>query len=195
MINNKVTLDGTVETEFTLDHDIYNERFYQFILAVKRTSGTVDHLPVIVSERLIDVTQDIIGQSVFITGEFRSFNLHENGKTSLLLYVFPLKIDIIKKPNNVNDVIIMGVICKTPIYRETPQGRLITDVMLAVNRETGKSDYIPAIAWGRNAYFISTLKVGGVIRVTGRIQSRNYNKNGLIKTAYELSINLVETVS
>lgn len=195
MINNRVTIAGVIESKFILDHDYYSERFYQFMLGVKRTSGTVDNLPVIVSERLIDITKDMTGQYVSITGEFRSFNLHDNGKVRLLLYVFPQKIELLDKPDNENDILIQATICKEPVLRETPYGRVITDVLLAVNREYSKSDYIPAIAWGRNAFYLSTLHSGSVIRAAGRIQSRLYNKNGSEKTAYEVSINLVETVS
>lgn len=192
MINNKATITGMIETQFLLDHEYYNEKFYQCLLSVKRTSGTPDTIPIIVSERLIDVTKDYTGCYASITGEFRSFNAHHEGKTSLILYIFPLSIDLVDEPNNINDILLQGVICKTPVYRETPQGRLITDVLLAVNREYNKTDYIPCIAWGRNAYYLSTLSVGTTIRVTGRVQSRKYNKNGAVNTAYEFSINLVE---
>lgn len=195
MINNRVTIAGVVESNFILDHDYYSERFYQFMLGVKRTSGTMDSIPVIVSERLIDVSKDLTGQYVSIVGEFRSFNLHDMGKVRLLLYVFPQKIELLDEPDNQNDILIQATICKEPVIRETPYGRVITDVLLAINREYNKSDYIPAIAWGRNAIYISTLHSGSVIRATGRVQSRNYNKGGVVKTAYELSINLVETVS
>lgn len=195
MINNRVTLTGKIETKFELDHDYYGECFYKFTLGIMRSSGTLDTIPVIVSERLMDVTKDMTGQYVSIVGEFRSFNLHDNGRVRLLLYVFPLKIELLDKPDNVNDILIQGVICKEPILRETPYGRVITDVLLAVNREYNKSDCIPAIAWGRNAIYISSLHSGSVIRAAGRIQSRNYNKDGSVKTAYELSINLMETVS
>lgn len=195
MSNNRVTLAGIVETNFVLDHNYYGERFFQFLLTVKRTSGTVDTIPVIVSERLVDVSQDLTGHYVSIVGEFRSFNLHDNGRVKLLLYVFPLKIDLLDKPDNKNDILIQATICKEPVLRETPYGRVITDVLLAVNRGYGKSDYIPSIAWGRNAIYLSSLPNGSVIRAAGRVQSRNYNKDGKVKTAYELSINLVETVS
>lgn len=193
-MNNKVTVNGLIETNFMLDHDYYGERFYQFLISVKRTSGTKDVIPVIVSERLIDVTKNMTGQYVTIIGEFRSFNYHDGDKIRVLLFIFPLKIGLIDEPDNVNDILILGSICKEPTLRETPYGRVIADVLLAVNREYHKTDYIPCIAWGRNAYYISTLHTGAVIRAAGRIQSRQYNKNETVKTAYEVSINLVETV-
>lgn len=196
MLNNKATISGTIETPFMLDHEYYKENYYMFILAVKRTSGIDDLIPVLVSDRLFDVKKDLTGKSVNIVGEFRSFNNHHiNGKTSLQLYIFPLKMEIIDESINENEILIQGTICKKPVYRETPGGRLITDVLLAVNREYDKSDYIPCIAWGRNAYFLSTLSVGDKIRITGRVQSRNYTKAGEVFTAYEMSINLVEAVS
>lgn len=194
-MNNRVTVAGIIDSKFTLDHNYQSEHFYRFSLSVKRSSGTVDNIPVIVSERLVDVSKDMTGQYVFITGEFRSFKFHENNKARLLLYVFPLKVDLIDKPEDINEVIIQGVICKEPVLRETPYGRVITDVLLKISRGYKKWDSIPAIAWGRNAIFLSSLPVGSEIRVAGRVQSRLYDKNGITKTAYELSINLVETVS
>lgn len=194
-MNNQVTMSGIVTSNLSLDHEYYSERFYLFYLSVKRTSGTVDTIPVIVSDRLLDITKDIKGEYVSIVGEFRSFNLHSDGKTKLLLYIFPTEIKILSSPSYVNNAIIQGSICKNPIYRETPYGRMITDIILAVNRGYNKSDYLPAIAWGRNAYFLSTLHTGSSIRVAGRVQSRDYTKDGIKKTAYELSINLLETVS
>ena len=194
-MDNKVTIAGVIVSNFMLDHNYCSERFYRFSLSVKRSSGTVDTIPVIVSERLMDVTKDMTGQYVFITGEFRSFKFHENNKSRLLLYVFPLKVELIDTPEDINEVIIQGVICKEPVFRETPYGRIITDVLLTVTRGYEKWDSIPAIAWGRNAIFLSNLSAGHEIRVAGRVQSRLYNKNGITKTAYELSINLVEVVS
>lgn len=193
-MNNRVTVAGVIDSEFTLDHNYQSERFYRFSLSVKRSSGTVDNIPVIVSERLVDVTKDMTGQYVFITGEFRSFKFRENDKVKLLLYVFPLRVDLIDKPEDINEVIIQGVICKEPVLRETPYGRVITDVLLTVSRGYKKWDSIPAIAWGRNAIYLSNQPAGSEIRVVGRVQSRLYDKNGITKTAYELSINLVESV-
>lgn len=194
MINNKVTLAGTIATRFLLDHEYYNERFYHFFISVKRTSGTVDNIPVIVSERLIDTTKDLTGCHVSIVGEFRSFSLHNKNKTRLLLYVFPLKIELLNEPQDINNIFIQGVIRKTPVLRETPYGRVITDILLTVNREYDKCDYIPCIAWGRNAVAISGVEISTKVRLTGRIQSRDYDKNGITLTAYEVSVNLIESV-
>lgn len=193
-MNNRVTIAGIIDSKFTLDHNYQSESFYRFSLSVKRSSGTVDTIPVIVSERLVDITKDMTGQYVFITGEFRSFKFRENNKVKLLLYVFPLKVDLIDKPEDINEVIIQGIICKEPVLRETPYGRVIADVLLTVSRGYKKWDSIPAIAWGRNAIYLSNLPAGSEIRVAGRVQSRLYDKNGITKTAYELSINLVESV-
>lgn len=194
MINNKVTLAGTIATQFLLDHEYYNERFYQFFISVKRTSGTVDNIPVIVSERLIDTTKDLTGCYVSIVGEFRSFSLHNKTKTKLLLYVFPLKIELIDELQDINNIFITGVIRKTPVLRETPYGRIISDILLTVNREYNKCDYIPCIAWGRNAVAMSGVDIGTKVRLTGRIQSRDYDKNGTTLTAYEVSSIIIELV-
>lgn len=192
MTHNKVSISGVIESDFMLDHEYTNEKFYQFLLSVRRSSGATDTLPVIVSDRLINVSKNMIGQYVAIEGEFRSFNYHELDKTRLLLYIFPQIITLIDEPKNTNDILLQGTICKEPVFRETPNGRIITDILLAVSRNYHKSDYIPCIAWGRNAYVISLLNTGTGIRVAGRVQSRDYSKNGTIKTAYEMSINLVE---
>lgn len=193
MTHNKVSISGVIESDFMLDHEYTNEKFYQFLLSVKRSSsGATDIIPVIVSERLIDVSKNMVGQYVFIEGEFRSFNHHEIDKTRLLLYIFPLMIKVIDSEKYTNDILLEGKICKEAIFRETPNGRIITDVLLVVDRNYNKCDYIPCIAWGRNAYYISLLKRGTFIRVAGRVQSRDYNKDCKVKTAYELSINLVE---
>lgn len=194
MINNRATVSGKIETKFKLDHVCYNENFYYCLVKVKRTSGTSDFIPVIVSERLIDVTKDYTGSYVSIIGMFRSYNAHNNGKTKVILYVFPLSIELIDEPEDINDILLEGVICEPPVHRETPQGRIITDVILAVNRENKRSYYIPCIAWGRNAYYVSTLNVGDKLRAAGRLQSREYIKNGIVHTAYEFSINLLESV-
>lgn len=194
MIKNKVTLSGVIATQFRLDHEYYNERYFQFMLNVKRSSGADDTIVVIVSERLLDVTKDMTGQYINIVGEYRSFNAHSGHKTKVLLYVFPLLVTLLKAPDDHNEIILEGNICKPPIYRETPNGRMITDVLLAVSREYNKRDYIPAIAWGRNAYYMSTLPVGTAIRIAGRVQSRTYIKNDDVLTAYEVSISLIERV-
>ncbi|MBQ9700089.1 MAG: single-stranded DNA-binding protein [Lachnospiraceae bacterium] len=188
-MGNQVNLVGNVLSEFVYSHTVYGESFYNATLGVKRDSGSIDLIPLLISERLIGSKEY---DCVHITGEFRSYNQHDEDKHKLKLYVFVNSIEAAEDTNNVNDVFLEGYVCKAPTYRHTPKGREISDIMLAVNRQYGKSDYIPCILWGRNAYFAKDLQAGSSIRVAGRIQSREYIKNGESKTAYELSVNLVE---
>jgi len=191
-MSNQVNLVGSIESDFVYSHSLYSETFYVLTLSVKRDSGKADLIPLLVSDRLIDVSKSLIGQSVYVSGEFRSHNQHDADKNRVKLYVFINKLERLDTTNNVNDVFLEGYICKQPTYRHTPLGREISDVTLAVNRCYNKSDYIPCILWGRNAYYVSTLSAGDRIRVAGRIQSREYTKDDQVKTAYELSVNLLE---
>lgn len=196
-MNNEVTVVGRIETGFMLDVENHNERFFQFLLTIERTSGTTDTIPVVVSERLINVNRNSIGQYVQIKGEFRSRNAYDAklGRTILLLYIFPHEIELIDGAEDVNDIFLEGYICRKPTHRKTPLGREISDVLLAVKRNYGKADYIPCVLWGRNAHFSSTLDVGELIRISGRIQSREYVKNEKVMTAYEVSGRMIEYVS
>lgn len=189
-MGNQVKLIGNIVSDFVYSHALYGETFYNVTLCVKRDSGNVDLVPLLISDRLIDST--IKYNYVYVTGGFRSYNQHDEDKNRLKLYVFVDSMAAVEAEDNVNDVFLEGFLCKQPTYRHTPHGREIADVMLAINRQYGKSDYIPCILWGRNAYFVKDLKAGSSLRVAGRIQSREYNKNGERKTAYELSVNLVE---
>lgn len=189
-MSNQVNLIGNIVSNFVYSHALYGETFYNVTLCVKRDSGNVDLVPLLISDRLID--SNIKYNYVYVTGEFRSYNQHDEDKNRLKLYVFVDSMAAVETEDNVNDVFLEGFLCKQPTYRHTPHGREIADVMLAINRQYGKSDYIPCILWGRNAYFVKDLKAGSSLRVAGRIQSREYNKNGERKTAYELSVNLVE---
>lgn len=189
-MGNQVNLVGNILSDFAYSHTVYGESFYNVTLCVKRDSGNIDLVPLLISEKLIGSNK--VYDCVYVTGEFRSYNQHEDDKKRLKLFVFVNSMAVVEAENNVNDVFLEGFVCKQPTYRHTPQGREIADVMLAVNRQYGKSDYIPCILWGRNAYFVKDLKAGSSLRVAGRIQSREYNKNGEHKTAYELSVNLVE---
>lgn len=191
---NDVTLIGRVESEFTYDHTLYGESFYTGYVSIKRTSGTYDKIPVLISERLINVDEDYTGKYIQIKGQFRSHNKHEENKTRLILYVFVLDISLINQEAHVNDLLLEGTLCKQPVYRMTPQGREIADIMLAVSKGYGKSDYIPCIAWGRSANYAAGMDTGTKVRLTGRVQSREYNKNGEIKTAYEASVILLEAI-
>ena len=199
--NNQAAVIGEIESEFVLSHEIYAEKFYTCTLKIPRLSGTYDSVRVMISERLIMDGEYSVGDTVEITGQFRSYNSYENGDNRLLLTVFAKDIrhadtDESKNPNT---LYLNGYICKPPIYRTTPFGREITDLLIAVNRNYNKSDYIPIIAWGRNARFAKNLKVGDNVKIWGRIQSRTYQKRlsedeAVTKTAYEVSINRMELV-
>lgn len=207
--NNYLTLVGKVTGEKKFSHEIYGERFYIFNLSIPRLSGNADIIPITVSERLIkeDTLQE--GKKLLIKGQFRSYNSYENEKNRLILTVFAKDVmvveeeeeesDIVRKDIITNEVVLVGYICKKPIYRQTPFGREISDLLLAVNRAYNKSDYIPCIAWGRNARFCQNLEVGSQVKVVGRVQSRTYEKkheDGSIETrvAYEVSIGSLEVI-
>lgn len=199
--NNQALVIGTIEGEFVLNHEIYSEKFYTFNVRIPRLSGTFDSIRVMISERLIMDGEYHEGDKVEIVGQFRSYNSYENGENRLLLTVFAKDIQKIgnEESKNPNSLYLDGFICKAPVYRTTPFGREITDILIAVNRSYNKSDYIPIIAWGRNARFAKNLKVGDNVRIWGRIQSRNYQKRiseeeTITKTAYEVSVNRMELV-
>ena len=169
-------------------------------LLVKRLSDSEDRIPVMVSERLVDVTQDYVGQYVEIHGQFRSYNRHEEKHNRLVLSAFARELRFIEEEEAmtpVNQIFLDGYICKPPVYRKTPLGREIADVLLAVNRPYGKSDYIPCICWGRNARFASGFTVGCHIQIVGRVQSREYVKRISEeevehRVAYEVSVSKVD---
>ena len=168
--NNQVSIVGEIISDFQYSHEVYGEGFYMVEVAVSRLSNFSDYIPLMISERLIDTSQSYIGQKVYVTGQFRSYNRHEE---------------------------LDGYICKDPIYRKTPLGREIADLLVAVNRSYGKSDYIPCICWGRNARFAARFEVGVHVQIWGRIQSREYvkrlNEDEVEKrTAYEVSVSKIE---
>ena len=177
--NNQVTMMGEIVSAFQFSHEVFGEGFYMVELAVSRLSNYSDYIPLMVSERLIDTEQDYTGQFIRISGQFRSYNRHEEKKNRLVLSVFVRELeflDEIDENEKTNQIFLDGYICKEPIYRKTPLGREIADVLLAVNRSYGKSDYIPCICWGRNARFASGFTVGCHIQIVGRVQSREYVK-------------------
>ena len=210
--NNYLTLVGKVTGEKKFSHEIYGERFYTFNLSIPRLSGNADIIPITISERIITDEMLREGNKLLIKGQFRSYNSYENEKNRLVLTVFAKDIEevkedeqeqeeneIVKKEATTNEVVLIGYVCKKPIYRQTPFGREIADLLLAVNRAYNKSDYIPSIAWGRNARFCQNLEVGTEVKIVGRIQSRNYEKkyeDGTVvkKVAYEVSIGSLEIV-
>ena len=198
--NNQVTVIGTVVSEFTYSHEVFGEGFYMIDILVRRLSSSNDRIPVMVSERLIDVTQDYRNRCIMVSGQFRSYNRHEEKKNRLVLSVFAREVSFVEDENDKiksNQIFLDGYICRTPVYRRTPLGREIADMLLAVNRPYGKSDYIPCICWGRNARFASGFEVGGHVQIWGRIQSREYVKKLEDETtekrvAYEVSVSKLE---
>ena len=209
--NNYLTLVGKVTGEKRFSHEIYGERFYVFDLEISRLSGNADIIPITVSERLATDEMLSAGKNLLVKGQFRSYNSYDNEKNRLILTVFAKDVieieenqqdeenEMVKKDMVTNEVILVGYICKKPIYRQTPFGREIADILLAVNRAYNKSDYIPAIAWGRNARFCQNLEVGTKVKIIGRVQSRMYEKkyeDGTVqnRVAYEVSIGSLEVV-
>jgi single-stranded DNA-binding protein len=191
--NNRVYLTGEIVSDATFSHEVYGEGFYEFFVRVMRLSGQADVLPVTVSERLISGGELEKGKPITAIGQFRSYNKIENGRSRLMLTVFVRELIDEDPDKNPNNILLSGYICKPPVYRTTPFNREIADVLVAVNRAYNKSDYIPCIAWGRNARFVQSLSVGDRIAVSGRIQSREYQKKlseteSKTMTAYEVSV-------
>ena len=210
--NNYLTLVGKVTSDKKFSHEIYGERFFSFDLSIPRLSGNADIIPIVVSERLINDDMLALDKKLLIKGQFRSYNSFENEKNKLILTVFAKDIEEVEENQEVeenefakkdmvtNEVVLIGFVCKKPIYRQTPFGREIADLLLAVNRAYNKSDYIPTIAWGRNARFCQNLEVGTQVKIIGRVQSRTYEKkyeDGTVETkvAYEVSICSLEIIN
>ena len=198
--NNQVSIMGQIVSPFTFSHQVYGEGFYLIEVLVKRLSDSEDRIPVMISERLIDVTQDYEGEYIQVYGQFRSYNRHEEKKNRLVLSVFAREVSFVEEEDDSvksNQIFLDGYICKPPDYRKTPLGREIADLLIAVNRPYGKSDYIPCICWGRNARYASAFAVGGHVLIWGRIQSREYIKRlseteSEKRTAYEVSVSKLE---
>ena len=201
--NNYIMLVGKVTSEKKFSHEIYGESFFNFDLEIPRLSGISDIIPITISERLIANFDLSIGKQVVIEGQFRSYNAYEDSRSRLVLTVFVKEIrekgedEDIKIPNEVH---LVGHICRKPIYRKTPFGREIADILVAVNRAYNKSDYIPCITWGRNARFCEDMPIGTELKLVGRVQSRPYEKkheDGTVETriAYEVSISSLESVN
>ncbi len=200
--NNQVTIAGEVVSEFVFSHEVYGEHFFMVNIAVCRLSNSFDVIPVMVSERLMDVKNDYRGCTMQAIGQFRSYNRHEENKNRLVLSVFAREVSFLEgeeDDQNPNHIFLDGYVCKHPVYRKTPLGREIADVLLAVNRPYGKSDYIPCICWGRNARFADQFQVGTHIQLWGRIQSREYQKKVEDdkyekRVAYEVSVSKLECI-
>ena len=198
--NNQVTIMGEIASPFIFSHEVYGEGFYMVDVHVKRLSNSEDNIPLMISERLIDVSQDYTGEFIMVSVQFRSYNRHDEQKNRLVLSVFVREVEFIEEELDgakTNNMFLNAYICKLPVYRKTPLGREIADLLLAVNRPYGKSDYIPCICWGRNARFASGFEVGEHVQIIGRIQSREYIKK-LTETetekrvAYEVSVSKLE---
>lgn len=200
--NNQVSIVGEIVSGFTFSHEVFGEGFYMTDIAVRRLSDSEDLIPVMVSERLVDVTENYRGALVRVAGQFRSYNRHDEKKNKLVLSVFVREWEFLEEEvenEKSNQIFLDGFICKPPVYRKTPLGREIADLLIAVNRPYGKSDYIPCICWGRNARFASGFEVGGHTQVWGRIQSREYMKKldeieSEKRVAYEVSVSKLEYV-
>lgn len=198
--NNVVTICGALKDKPTYSHEMYGEAFYNAELIVPRLSDVCDILPITISERLIVGVNMEADTKVVVEGQLRSYNKYMDGSNKLILTIFTRNISLSDEEiKNPNQIFLDGYICKKPIYRTTPFGREITDMLIAVNRPYNKSDYIPSIAWGRNARYSEKLEIGDRIKIWGRIQSREYQKRIseeeiITRTAYEVSISKMEVV-
>lgn len=206
--NNQVTIVGEIVSDFVFSHEVFGEGFYMVDVQVVRLSDSADIIPLMVSERLIDVKADYKGTYIEAIGQFRSYNRHEERKNKLVLSVFVREVNFVTEEEaentyienaKTNQIYLDGFICKEPVYRKTPLGREIADLLVAVNRPYGKSDYIPCICWGRNARFASTFEVGTRCEIWGRIQSREYVKKiseeeTERRVAYEVSVSKLEVL-
>lgn len=196
--NNKVKLTGLITEELVLSHRVYGENFYNTVMKVPRLSGVSDYLPVTVSERLLIDCPATLGEEYFVSGQFRSYNNYSDTGSRLKLTVFAKSFCLAEETDEyeTNEIYLDGYLCKEPVFRATPFGREIADMLIAVNRSYGKSDYIPVIAWSRNARFCASLSVGTRLKIYGRVQSREYQKKTeneiLVKTAYEISASKIE---
>ena len=200
--NNHVIMAGEIVSEFVFSHEVFGEGFYMLEISVRRLSNSYDVIPLMISERLIDVTRDYRGETIAVSGQFRSYNRHEEKKNRLVLSVFVRELEFVEEEpesSRTNQIFLEGYICKMPVYRKTPLGREIADLLVAVNRPYGKSDYIPCICWGRNARYASGFEVGAHIQLWGRIQSREYTKKISEeeierRIAYEVSVSKLEFI-
>lgn len=199
---NVVNIKGVILSELRYGHEVFGEKFYKAYMFAKRLSDSTDFIPLVISERLIDTKNNYIGSSIHISGQLRSYNRHDGDKNRLILSVFVQELELLddtKVERHINDVFLDCYICKDPVYRKTPLGREITELLVAVNRPYGKSDYIPCIAWGRNAKYADTLPVGTHLGIIGRFQSRSYmkvydDKTAEMRTAYEVSVSQIRVL-
>lgn len=199
---NNVTLVGKIETEFKFNYEVFGQNFYTAKLAVDRLSSNVDHIIITVPEKLIDLDQSYYGKYICVHGEFHSYNSRKNGKTKLLLSVSVSSFEFVDENCDLharNQIELGGYICKAPVLRKTPMGKIVADVLIASNRPHNRTDYIPSICWEAAAGYVNTLPVGTEVKVMGRIQSREYIKKlseteTEVRTAYEVSISKLEVI-
>lgn len=197
--NNTAEASGVIAGQFTFSHECNGEKFYKNYLEIPRNSGNIDVIPIMLSDRLVDMSKNFEGYSTTITGQFRSYNNHNGIKSTLELFLFAIEFSLGVEAEGVNFICLDGTICKEPVYRTTPSGRKIADILIAANRAYGKSDYIPCIVWGRSAKYASSLGVGTRINLEGRMQSRKYLKRLddetlEVRTAYEVSVSRIEVM-
>lgn len=198
--NNQVYMMGEIVSSFQFSHEVFGEGFYMVEIAVNRLSNYADYIPLMVSERLVNTDQDYTGTLVRVSGQFRSYNRHDEKKNRLVLSVFVREwefVEELEENEKTNQIFLDGYVCKEPVYRKTPLGREIADLLLAVNRSYGKSDYIPCICWGRNARFAAGFEVGNHVQILGRVQSREYVKRiseeeTERRIAYEVSVSKID---
>lgn len=200
--NNQVIMAGEIVSEFVFSHEVFGEGFYMLEISVRRLSNSYDVIPLMISERLIDVTRDYRGETIAVSGQFRSYNRHEEKKNRLVLSVFVRELEFVEEEpesSRTNQIFLEGYICKMPVYRKTPLGREIADLLVAVNRPYGKSDYIPCICWGRNARYASGFEVGAHIQLWGRDRAGSIRKKSARRRierriAYEVSVSKLEFI-
>lgn len=198
--NNEVKVSGIVKGNFEFSHEVCGEKFYRGHIQANRASGFVDEVPILISERIINVNDSWNSRRVRVSGQFRSYNQHIDDKAKVVLNVFVEEIEEIEEmAADENEIELIGFVCKAPTYRKTPLGREISDLLIAVNRPYGRSDYIPCVAWGRNARYTHSFELGKKIHISGRVQSREYTKKlneneSEIRTAYEVSIGMLEVI-
>lgn len=197
---NEVKVSGIVKGNFEFSHEVCGEKFYRGHIQANRASGFVDEVPILISERIINVNDSWNSRRVRVSGQFRSYNQHIDDKAKVILNVFVEEIEEIEgMAVDENEIELIGFVCKAPTYRKTPLGREISDLLIAVNRPYGRSDYIPCVAWGRNARYTHSFELGKKIHISGRVQSREYTKKlneneSEIRTAYEVSIGMLEVI-
>ncbi len=202
-IKNHVEVMGIIQAEASFSHEVHGEKFYNTVIRSVRLSENADEIPILVSGRIWEMSGAQVGDCIQVKGQFRSYNSHEEDKNRLVLSVLAQEMEVIADPEGEemkNSICLDGFLCKKPIYRTTPLGREITDVLVAVNRAYGKSDYIPCICWGKNARYAGGLAVGDRISLEGRIQSRCYKKKHSEdhvedRVAYEVSVSRIEAVT